>query len=257
MTGLITGLITGDDATGDGDDLIGELQRTIEFMRTEDDRCPGSCGFTQERVDEVASLLVKAGMGFIQQPQFRSAGDEAGQGGTSTLTGGETGDGDGPQSPVKTETGERSLDIIGFRPGGPGPETHVVTHSEIVIETSGVAEESHTMAHGAPIGGEIDPENRGLPAGDGHQSGQGSQQCGLPRSVGSPQQHDPAGIDIEIDAGQSGEPAQQSDRSPEMDHGRRLGGVGGGGRMHGDHQPYPWPVRPHQAARWCPGIHSR
>jgi hypothetical protein len=42
-----------------------------------------------------------------------------------------------------------------------------------------------------------------------------------------------------------------------MHHGRRLDGADGDGRVHGNDQPYPWPLGRHQAARWCPGARSR
>ena len=120
-----------------------------------------------------------------------------------------------------------------------------------------MTEKTNTMTNRTPIGHEINTEYRGLSPSDGDQSGQRSQQGGLARSVGSPQQNDATCVDIEINAGQRRETAQQCNRPPEMNHGRCLGGADGDKRVHGNNQPYPWPLGRHQAARWCPGACSR
>ena len=120
-----------------------------------------------------------------------------------------------------------------------------------------MTEKTDTMTYRTPIGHEINTEHRGLSPSNGDQSGQRSQQGGLARAVGTPQQNDATCVNIEINAGQRRETAQQCDRPPEMDHGRRLGGADGDGRAHWNAQPYPWPLGRHQAARWCPGACSR
>jgi hypothetical protein len=75
------------------------------------------------------------------------------------------------------------------------------------------------MAHRSTIRDEIHTKHIGLAVGDCDQSGKGSQQGGFTGAVGSAQKHDPTGVHVEINPGEGRESTEQSDRTPEPDHG--------------------------------------
>ena len=62
-------------------------------MGAEDHGGAGGGGVADEPVDEVAAVLVEAGVGLVEQPQLGAAGDEAGQRGAAPLPGREPADG--------------------------------------------------------------------------------------------------------------------------------------------------------------------
>jgi len=193
-------------------------------MRTEHDRCTRRDRLTHKCINEIATLLIEPGMGLVEQPQFRPTSDQTGQRCTATLTGRQTANRHGSQATIQTEPDESLLHIGGVGTGGPPPEPHVVAHSEFVIEPGGMTEQADTMTHGPRVGHEIDAEHDRISPGDGHEAGEGAQQCGLPSTVRPAQQHDSARIDVEVDTGEGRKPTQQGNRPPEMDHGPRWEG---------------------------------
>jgi hypothetical protein len=79
------------------------------------------------------------------------------------------------------------------------------------------------MANRAPIFPKVDTQNHGLARGDRHQTGEGSQERRLARSIRAAQKHDAPAVDIKIDTGKGRESAEQGHRSAEVDHGLRPG----------------------------------
>jgi sortase A len=90
-----------------------------------------------------------------------------------------------------------------------------------------VAEESHEGPDGPAVAAEIDAEDGRVTAGDGDQPGQRPQERGLSGPVGTAEQHDLAGLDVEVDTGEGGEAAEQADRTAKSNGGRVDGGVHG------------------------------
>ena len=124
--------------------------------------------------------------------------------------------------------------------GRPGREAQVVGHGEVVVEEGGVAEQADPAADGAAVGPQVVAEHLGLAGRDADQPGAGPQQGGLAGAVRAPHQHAPRRGDVEVDARQGGEPAEERHRGTEADgegHGDRLSGAGTVDRGHRDHGP--------------------
>ncbi len=82
-----------------------------------------------------------------------------------------------------------------------------------------MAQQPHQRSDRAPVGHQVHTQHAGLAVDHGHQARAGAQQRGLASSVGSLQQHDLAGCDVEVDAGQRGKATEQADRGAESDDG--------------------------------------
>ena len=96
-----------------------------------------------------------------------------------------------------------------------------------------MAQEADVTPHGGVVRGEVDPEDGGLARGDGQEAGAGSQEAGLAGPVGAHDDHHLALLEGEIDAGEGGEAAGESDRGTELDdrgHDLPHHGRGGGSR---------------------------
>ena len=77
---------------------------------------------------------------------------------------------------------------------------------------------------------EVVTEDDSLPPGDGDETGDGAQEGRLPGTIRALEEDDITALDVEIDAGERREPAQQADRGAEVDsgvHRDRENGTGG------------------------------
>jgi len=93
-----------------------------------------------------------------------------------------------------------------------------------------VGEQADLAPYGPSVGAKVVAEDDGLAPDDRRQPGECPEKGRLARSVGSPEQHDLASIDIQIDSGEGRETAEQADGSAEVDssvHGQinAIGGV--------------------------------
>src|SRR3984957_7001894 len=94
-----------------------------------------------------------------------------------------------------------------------------------------MAQQADVATDGGVVRGEIDPEDPGLPRRDRQEARTGSEQAGLARTIGPDHQDDLPGVEREIDTGEGGEAAGESDGSAELDdggHGLRHHGRGAG-----------------------------
>ena len=102
---------------------------------------PAAAASADEVVDQVAAGRVEAGVGLVEQPQLRAAGDEDREGGAAALPGRQPGDGDLARRPLRPSCSIASSAICGTSARGAGPEAHVVGDGQVVVERCGVAEE--------------------------------------------------------------------------------------------------------------------
>ena len=190
---------------------------------------PAAAAPRDELVDDVAAALVDAGVGLVEQPQLGAAGDEAGQRHAPALAGGELGRparrARRPSTPSRAMAAAASSRRA---PAARAQKRDVVGHREVVVEAGGVAEEPDAAADGAALAGvgQVVAEHDGLARRDRQQPGARTQQRRLAGAVRSPQEHDLAAADVEVDAGEGGEAAEQRDRSAEGHD--RLHGAGPG-----------------------------
>src|SRR3954468_7374026 len=95
-----------------------------------------------------------------------------------------------------------------------------------------MAEQPNRAADRTPVDAQVVPEHLGLPLDHRQQARAGTQQGGLAGAVRSLEQHDLAAGDVEVDAGEGGEAAKESNGGPEADgggHGDGTNGTGGRG----------------------------
>ena len=203
----------------------------IGFVGREHHRGASPDGVAHQGVEQIPALGVEAGVGFVEQPQGGMAGHEHGQSGAPALAGRESPDGDRGEPAIEAQVGEGGWDLCGMAAGGAHPEADVVLHREIVIEPGGVTDQPDPPAHSPAVTPEIDPEHHRFAARHREQPGTDPQQAGLARAVRALHQDHLARRDVEVDAGECGEAAQESDGCTEADggcHGFRGHGRGGG-----------------------------
>ena len=205
-------------ATGDDDLAIDQRRGTLQLVAGEEDRDPGPRRVPDEGVEEVAPDRVEPGVGFVEQPDAGVAHQEGGERGAAPLTGREPTHGEVAGAGVDAGAVHRDRGFGGAA-SSLGPEAHVLGDGEVVVEPGGVAEQGDVPAHGLPVAPQVDAEHRGLAPDDRHQAGDGPQQRGLAGTVGSPEEHDLSGLDVEVDTGKGGETAQQADRGAKVDDG--------------------------------------
>ena len=66
MTITATHAFIESNAATERHDLVSKLDRAVEFVRTQDDRCSSRGRIANEGIDNVASIFVEAGMRFIK-----------------------------------------------------------------------------------------------------------------------------------------------------------------------------------------------
>ena len=90
---------------------------------TSSDRGAGGHRLSHEAVEQVAAVLVEAGVGLVEQPQLGATGQQAGERGAPPLAGREPGDGQVGQAAVEPAGREGGGDVGGRRAAGPRPRT--------------------------------------------------------------------------------------------------------------------------------------
>src|SRR5439155_8011552 len=169
-------------ATGDDDLAIDQRRGTLQLVAGEEDRDAGHRRAPAKGVQDVAPGGVEPGVGLVQEPDAGIADEQGGERGATPLTGGEAPHGDVAGAGV--DAGAVHGDGgVGGGAGGPGPEADVLGDGEVVVEPGGVTEQGDVAADGLPVPPQVDAENRGLTADDGHEPGHGPQQRGLARPV--------------------------------------------------------------------------
>jgi hypothetical protein len=171
-----------------------------------------------ERVQRGPALGVETRMGFVEQQQARRPHKRNAQRQPPPLPG---------RQPTVHHPGERPepdlsdhrVDRSRVGPRGSGREPQVLVHGQIVVARRLMPNESDEATVPPPINGEVEPENLPDARMQRDESREDSQQRRLPGAVPAREQHDFAGLDIEVDAGQGREPAQETHGRSETDDG--------------------------------------
>ena len=106
------------------------------------------------------------------------------------------------------ERGVRVGMRVTARPCG---EAQVLDDGEVVVAERLVADEREQRACTLAVTREIDAEHLGLPRAQREKTRAETEQRGLPGPVRPAQQHDLAGVDVEVGAGERGEPPERAD----------------------------------------------
>ncbi len=112
-------------------------------------------------------------------------------------------------------------------------EVDVLRRRQVVVERGGMPQEADVAPDRRVVRGEIDPEDGGLTRGDRQKPSTGAQEAGLAGPVRPHDDGDLTLLEAEIDPGEGGEAAGESDSGAELDnrgHGLRPHGRGGGCR---------------------------
>jgi sortase A len=204
--------------TGDDDDPISERTGALELVAREEHGRTGRGSFPDELVEHVATPGVETGVRLVEQPQVGVANEHGGERGPPTLSGRQPADGHRPQPRRDTRPLERDVGTDRAA-GGSTPETDVLRDREVLVEAGSVTEERDVAANGSPITPQVVTENDRLAPHDWHQSSGDAQQGRLTGTIGALKEDDLTPLDVEIDAGERREPAQQADRGAEVDSG--------------------------------------
>ena len=98
-----------------------------------------------------------------------------------------------------------------MRPAARGREPGVLGDREVVVTERLVPDEADRPPRRLAVAREIDAEHGSLARAQRQQPGAETQERGLARTVRAAQQHDLAGVDVEIGAGERGEPPEHAD----------------------------------------------
>src|ERR1700730_13790781 len=92
-----------------------------------------------------------------------------------------------------------------------GRELQVLDDREVVVAKRLMAHERERSTHALAVLGEIDAEYLGLPRAQREEARTQAEERGLPGAVRPAQQHDLAGIDLQVGAGERGELPEHAD----------------------------------------------
>ena len=129
-----------DLAANDLDHSGSQRASALEFVTRHDDGCPGGGCVAQRGIEFVAGGSVEASVGFVEQPQFGTAGDETGQRSTTLLSSRQAAHGNIGETLSQTHALQRCLHLGPTCTNGCTPKTHVLANGEIGIQAVGMAE---------------------------------------------------------------------------------------------------------------------
>ncbi len=203
----------------------GQSGRPIEFVGGNNCRCSLVDGLSDQRVDEVSTGLVEAGMGFVEEPQSGAPTHHHGHRRSLSLASRQVADRHRAETTADTQPLERGVDAGRLTTIGGCPEADVLLDSEIVIERRAVAEQPDMAAHRTTPGPgrDVEPHHLCRATLYGGQAGTEPQQGALPGPVRALQEDDLAGVDPEVCAGQRRESPEQADGLAEQHDGVRHG----------------------------------
>ena len=218
-----------DLAAGDDHPPHGEGRGPVELVAGEDDRrAPMGC-VGDELVDEVATVGVQAGVGLVEQPQLRPAGNQAGERGAAALSGRQTADGDVAEPPVEAEPRKGRFGLFDREARGSHGEADVLLDGQVVVQEPAVAEEADPSTQGPAIARQIVSEHLTGALGQAVEARAGAQERGLPRPVRAREMDDFSALDEEVCSSEGGEASEEDDGASESDrgHGDRIQTTGG------------------------------
>ena len=148
----------------------------------------------------------------------------------------------------------------GRAPGRSRREAKVLVHGQVVVAKRLVAHERERPANGAPVGGKVDAQHLRVAGAQREQSRAQAEQRGLARAVRTCEQHDLAGIHVEIGARERGEAAEHAYSRPKV-HDEQEHGSGNGERDRASLRTTPADRRkehpPRRYHRWLCDARSR
>ena len=109
---------------------------------------------------------------------------------------------------------ERGVGVGGAVPGRPGDEADVLGDGEVVVAEGLVTDERDGAAHPPGFDRQIHTEHFSLPRAQRQQPRAEPQQRGLARTVRPAEQHDLAGLDLEVGTGERGKSSEHADGRP-------------------------------------------
>src|SRR5690606_8513168 len=172
-------------------------------------------------VDDVPPLAVQPRVRLVEEPQLRPAADHRCERRATPLPRREGVHGEVPEPAGHPEALQRRPALLDRRARGPRPERHVLGDREVLVQVGGVPEQADAPPNGGAVPDEVLAEHGRGPRGHGDEPRADPQQGGLAGAVRTPEQQDLAAPDVEIDAGEGGEAAEQGDRGAESDDGRQ------------------------------------
>ena len=205
-------------AAGDDDLAVDQRRGTLQLVAGEENGDAGRRRVPDETVEEVAPGSVEPSVGLVEEPEPGVTDEQGSDGGAAALPGRQPADGDVADPGVDAGAihGGGRVDATA---GGARPETEVLGDGEVVVETAAVPEQPDAAPHGLPVAPEVDAQHGGLAADHGDEAGDRPQQRGLAGAVGTAKKDDLTRLDVEVDAGEGRETAEQADRGAEVDDG--------------------------------------
>lgn len=190
-------------------------------MRRQQNGGSGRGSLADQTVDQIAALLIEAGVRLVEKPQPRPANNHRSKSGAATLTGRQVAHGHVSETVGHAESIEGSVDCIDVDARRPRPEPEVFLDTQVVVERGVVTEQTDRAANRGAMADDVVLEDECTARLNPLEPGANPQQCRLAGSVRALQQDDLSRTDVEIDSGESRKPAQQGDDAIEGDDGHR------------------------------------
>ena len=135
-----------DKAVLEIDDSRGEAAGAFQLVRREDDGDSGCVGVTQDAVEQILRCCIETGMGFIEQPQFATLGNQTRKGDATTLTSAQTRRTNVQQTRLKPYPFERVCGKALRTACGARSKGDVFCHRQFVVKAVGVGKVSKSRA---------------------------------------------------------------------------------------------------------------
>ena len=171
-----------------------------------------------ERVQGGSPFGVETGMRLVEEQQARRPDEGHSQREAAALTRREA-TVQHPRERPKPNLPHHRVDRGCVGTGGPCREPQVLQHGEIVVASRFVADESYQATVSTPIDAEVEPEDFSDARVQRNESRENAQQRRLPGAVSPREQDDFSRMDIEVDARQGREPAEEAHGRSETDDG--------------------------------------
>ena len=141
------------DAAGDDvDSTGGQRPGALELVAGDHDRGPGGRRLAEGVVEFVAGGGIEAGMGFVEQPQLRSSGDQAGECGAALLARRQLRHGHVGEPPGDAQTSIAACVSASVAPTVGAPEPDVLGDGEVEVQPVLVAEQPDVLADRLAVG---------------------------------------------------------------------------------------------------------
>jgi len=191
----------------------GKVDGPVEFVARKHDRRPIARCVDDELVDQVAAALVEPGMRLVEEPQSRPSHDDRRQRRAAALSSRQVPNRHIMETRADPETVESSRHRRLINSRRTRPEAQVLLNTQIVVERRVVTEKTNRPANRSSIDRKVVTKHLSRSALDPQESGTDPKQGRLPCPVWPLHKHDLAGADLQIDASQGREPAEEGDEA--------------------------------------------